>query len=77
MFDSDKLKQIINTPEVKINIADLKSHVLLKDQGVDSLEMMNITLAIEENLNISIPDDDIGKLNTLDKIAEYINNKLR
>lgn len=77
MFDSDKVKQIINTPEVTINIADLKNDVLLKDQGVDSLEMMNITLAIEENLNIGIPDDDIVKLSTLDKIAEYINTRIK
>lgn len=40
--------------------------------GVDSLDMSNILLAIEEKFNTKIPDEDISRLTSVDAIADYL-----
>jgi len=45
----------------------------LKDLGVDSLDFSGILLALEEKYKIRIPDEDMGKLATINSITKYIN----
>ncbi len=48
----------------------------LREIGIDSLDMMSILLAIEEKYNVSVPDQDIDQLKTINLIVSYIENKL-
>ena len=47
----------------------------LAEQGIDSLDMINIFFKLEENFKIKIPEEDIEKLKTIDDIVEYVNLK--
>jgi acyl carrier protein len=48
----------------------------LATQGIDSLDMLSVFLLLQEKFNIEIPDEDIPKLNTLNAIVEYVNQKM-
>lgn len=45
------------------------------ENGVDSLDMSNILLMIEEKFKVKIPDDDIPQLTSVNAIAEYLANR--
>ena len=44
----------------------------LQDIGIDSLESVELIMAIEREFNIEIPDDDIGALDTTAKMSAYL-----
>jgi len=43
---------------------------------VDSLDMLDFYMNIEESNNISIPDEDIVKLKTLNNFINYLEKKI-
>lgn len=47
----------------------------LSTLGVDSLDIASIFLNIRENFGVSIPDDDMDELDTIDKIVSYIDSR--
>jgi acyl carrier protein len=51
----------------------LRSDMKLTDQGIDSLGMFSVILAIQEKYGIEIRDEDIGQLNTIDEMIAYLN----
>lgn len=48
----------------------------LSEIGVDSLDVMSVLLEIQEDLGISIPDEDVDNLSTVNLIINYVNDKL-
>lgn len=46
------------------------------DLGADSLDVVELLMAIEEEFSIDIPDEDAEALTTVHKIVEYIENKI-
>ena len=74
-YTAQNVKEMTKIPEVKIDIDALKEDVSLAAQGVDSLEMMNLMLALEEKLSIKIPDDDVEKMRTINDIVMYLNSR--
>lgn len=44
----------------------------IDDLGADSLDTVELILSLEETFNISIPDEDAEKLETVGKAMEYI-----
>lgn len=62
--------QIQKEPE-EIHLND----VLLDDLGMDSLDCIELTMALEEEFNLEIPDDEVMQLITVEKIIEYIRDK--
>jgi acyl carrier protein len=59
-------------------IYDITGETVTNDQDltqtdIDSLDRVEIILAIEEKYNITIPDNVIESLNTVSKIVSYIN----
>jgi len=78
MFEKEDLLGIIkdvNMALVEINSNDFDTP--LKKLGIDSLDMVNILLVIEEKYNIGVPDEDINKLNTINIMYNYLNEKMR
>ncbi len=45
---------------------------LVKDLEIDSLDVMELVMALEEEFGIKIPDDQIAELTSVDKIVAYI-----
>ncbi len=48
----------------------------IDDLGADSLDTVELILSFEETFDISIPDEDAEKLETVGKALEYLGKKL-
>ena len=72
----ENVKEVIVEAEVLGDVNEMKSDVALSEQGIDSLDVVNVYLLLEEKFEISIPDEDLPQVRTIDNIVEYINNKL-
>lgn len=68
----EKVKKIIadtlSKPESEIKLESS----LTEDLGADSLEIVELAMAMEEEFNIEIPDEDIEKISTVKDIVDYI-----
>ena len=70
MFEKvrDMLAKQLN---LKPEAITLESDVV-KDLGADSLDVVEMLMAIEDNLGVIISDDDAVKLKTVRDVADYI-----
>ena len=68
----DDVVAIIDGAGVSVDVSSIQPGMSLVDAGVDSLEMMNVYMAIEDKFGIKIPDEDIDELNSINNIVEYI-----
>jgi acyl carrier protein len=72
----EKVANIISTKtKVKKEEITLDSDFEL-DLKLDSLDIVEIVMAIEEEFDITIPDEDVQKLRTVKAAVEYIRNKI-
>ncbi len=71
-----KIKAIIaESLGVDINeVTDNASFV--NDLGADSLDTVELIMALEEQFGIEIPDEDAEKMQTVGQAIEYIKNKI-
>ncbi|QJC33179.1 acyl carrier protein [Enterobacteriaceae endosymbiont of Donacia clavipes] len=66
-------KIIINVLEIKKNnITNTSS--FKKDLNADSLETIEIIMALEEEFNIEISDEDAEKITSIQEAVSYIND---
>ncbi|WDM85587.1 acyl carrier protein [Ehrlichia sp. JZT12] len=49
---------------------------LAKDLNLDSLDFVDLVMCLEDHFSIEISDEEAQGLETIDKIEEYIRNKL-
>lgn len=49
---------------------------LIKDLELDSLDSVELIMAIEEEFNIEISDEDAAKMNKVQDIIQYVLEKL-
>jgi acyl carrier protein len=75
MVQRDEVVTIIRSVSSSTKVDDDEYQKKLKDIGIDSLDLSGILLEIEEKFKIKIPDQDIERLETIDKIVEYVNEK--
>jgi len=71
----ENVKEIIVEADVLGDVDEMKSDVALSEQGIDSLDVVNVYLLLEEKFDVQIPDEDLDKVTTINSIVEYINNK--
>ncbi|MBR0232383.1 MAG: acyl carrier protein [Clostridia bacterium] len=62
-------KQLRMSPD---EIAD--DAYVLEDLGADSLDVVEMLMTLEDEMNITIPDDDVAGLRTVKDIADYLEN---
>ena len=71
-IDKKIIKLIAKTLELKEK--DIKPETrLTQDLEIDSLDLVDLVAAFEEEFNIEIADQDIKKLQTVHDIIEYAN----
>jgi len=71
----DQIIEIIEKAHLVKDANALVHDKPLSEQGVDSLDFSGVLFNIEEVLDIEIPDEDIDRLQTINNIVIYINNK--
>jgi len=45
---------------------------IMEDLGADSLDVVELLMAIEETFGVAVPDEDIPGLKTVRDIADYV-----
>ena len=48
----------------------------IDDLGADSLDIVELVMAIEEEFDIEIPDDDAEKIQTIKDVISYVKGKI-
>lgn len=68
----EKIKEILMN-HVEVPMDEIKAETNLKeDLGLNSLDVVNLMVAFEDEFNIEISDRDIKDLMTVGDIAEYL-----
>lgn len=73
MAMAQKVKEIIAN-ELGIDANTIANDAkIVADLGADSLAVMQIVMAVEDEFGVSVPEADIMKMETVDHIVNYIN----
>jgi acyl carrier protein len=80
-LDQDQVRarmlEILKTLAPEMDVAELVADAPLRKQiDLDSMDWLNVLVAIHERLGVNIPETDYGKLATLDRIVVYLAEKL-
>jgi acyl carrier protein len=67
----ERLKQI----DWEIAVDTLDETLPLRDQGLDSLDMVTLFFFLEERFAIKIPENDAANLISLKDITRYLNSR--
>ncbi|MFT5356100.1 MAG: acyl carrier protein [Polyangiales bacterium] len=72
METAEKVKEIISQ-QLDVDGAELKPEAsFIDDLGADSLAIVELVLAFEEEFDIDIPDDDTEQIRTVGDAVKYI-----
>lgn len=66
---------ITNQLGVEKELVTAEAHVI-DDLGADSLDVVELVMALEEAFDIEIPDEDAEKIRTVKDIFEYLGKVL-
>ncbi len=77
MAVEERVKQIISE-QLGVKPEEIKpeSH-FIEDLGADSLDTVELVMALEEEFGIEIPDEDAEKLTTVGEAIKYIEEKAK
>lgn len=68
-----EVKQLIAT-QLKKEVSNIRlSDDIVKDLGADSLDLVEIVMALEDHFKVTVPDDETSDL----RIVELIVNKIK
>lgn len=71
----EKIKSII-AEQLGIDEAEIKLESSFKDDlGVDSLDLYELVMALEEEYKTEIPSEDLENINTVGEIIDYLKGK--
>ena len=69
---SEKLKQIV-AAQLKIEADSIEDSTdIVDDLGADSLDIVEILMVIEEQFGVTIPDEEVEQLITVQDVANEI-----
>ncbi len=67
-----KVKEII-AEQLNVEVGDLEpTKSFINDLGADSLDVVELVMAMEEAFDIEIPDEDAEKIQTVGDAIKYI-----
>ncbi len=71
-----KIKEII-VEQLNVDESEVTPDAsFIDDLGADSLDIVELVMAIEEAFDIEIPDEDAEKIRTVKDAIEYVKKKL-
>ena len=72
---SEKMKAII-AEQLSVNAEEIKPETNFKeDLGVDSLDLFEMVMAMEEEFGVEIPSEDLENIVTVNDIIGYLKEK--
>ena len=68
----DRVKEII-VEQLGVEAEDVTANArFIEDLGADSLDTVELVMALEEHFDIQIPDEDAEKISTVGDAIQYI-----
>lgn len=75
MAINPKVKDII-VEQLNVDPDKVKAEAsFIDDLGADSLDIVELVMAMEEEFDLEIPDEDAEKLKTVQDVASYLEGK--
>ncbi len=75
MAVADKVKELISK-QLNRSIDEVTcDKEIVKDLGADSLDVVEMLMSLEEEFNISVPEEDAVNIKTVGDIINLIENK--
>ena len=75
MSVNPKVKDII-VEQLGVDPEKVKSEAsFIDDLGADSLDIVELVMAMEEEFDLEIPDEDAEKLKTVNDVQSYLSSK--
>lgn len=71
----EKLKELLVE---KLDLTDVEiteSTSFKDDLGIDSLDLFDLVMAVEDTYGVEIPSEDLESLTTVGKMIEYLESK--
>ncbi len=70
----DDIKEVV-VEQLSVNPDEVKpDSKFVEDLGADSLDVVELVMALEEKFDIEIPDDEAEKIQTVQDVVNYIEN---
>jgi acyl carrier protein len=70
--DTDKVRQIV-ADQLGVDVDEVTSEAsFVDDLGADSLDTVELVMALEEEFGIEIPDEEAEKISTVADAIKYI-----
>lgn len=73
---SEQFKQIV-ADALGVDVAELQDTKTFRSLGADSIDIADVVFKAEDAFEIQIPDEDTGKLDTVGKTIDYIQQKAK
>jgi acyl carrier protein len=71
-FSEDRVKEII-AKELEVDVKQLAPEAkFIEDLGADSLDIVELVMALEEEFGLDIADEDADKLKTVGDAMNYL-----
>ncbi|MBC7335421.1 MAG: acyl carrier protein [Clostridia bacterium] len=70
----DKIREII-VDQLGVEEEEVTMDTSFEDLNADSLDIVELIMALEEEFDLEIPDEDAEKLTTVRAAVEYIKEK--
>jgi acyl carrier protein len=72
-----RVKKIV-AEQLGVNEADIKNESsFVEDLGADSLDTVGLVMALEEEFECEIPDEDAEKITSVQQAIDYVNGHLK
>ena len=71
------IETVKNILSQKIDISNLKEEDSLQSLGLDSLDLVEVMLSIEDELSIEFTSEEIANLSTLKDVVKLIETKTK
>ena len=68
----DRVRNLLSE-QLGVDRSEMKpSAKILEDLGADSLDVVELVMALEEAFDIEIPDDEAERMNTIGDVEAYV-----
>ncbi len=77
-MSADILERVkkVTVEELSVKAEEVvESASFTEDLGADSLDVVELVMALEDEFGIEIPDDEVGEIKTVGNAVEYIQKK--
>ena len=72
----EKVKQILSE-QLGVDVDEMSADTnIAKDLGADSLDVVELLMAIEDEFSVEIPDEEIENIKTIGDLVDYIQSNM-